>query len=91
VKLGVTADPARRLKQLQTGHPDRLTIYHHEPVEADLCKAYERLLHRDINYLRRRGEWFDMTVAEAISHVQFTIIQYGNVTDLVEKVRTHRV
>ena len=28
LKVGISKDPARRLKQLQTGHPTTLTLFH---------------------------------------------------------------
>jgi hypothetical protein len=76
VKLGVSDQPARRLKQLQTGHPQVLTIFHQEEVSADLVYFLEHNLHTDIRYKRLRGEWFSMTVAEAIGHVRFTLIHH---------------
>jgi hypothetical protein len=93
MKLGISADPNQRVRQLQTGHADRLRVYHTEPVPEDMALVFEKLLHRDVGHLRRRGgkEWFDLTVEQAIAQVQFTIIQYDGVDNLVEKVRTRRI
>lgn len=77
VKIGISHDPDRRVRQLQTGHPGKLSVYHREPVTAVTVRPLERLLHRDISHLCRRGEWFDLCVSDATLHVQYTIIRYG--------------
>jgi len=77
VKLGISADPEQRLKALQTGHPQKLSIWHCEPVQADRIKLYERLLHRDNNHHRLRSEWFNMTTSDAAAYCVFTTIHYG--------------
>jgi hypothetical protein len=91
VKLGISAVPARRVKQLQTGHSARLHLFHEEPVSNTIARVMERLLHRDVGYLRLRGEWFQLTVEQAVAQVKFTIIQYEGVDSLVEKMRTRRI
>jgi hypothetical protein len=76
VKLGVSDNPGRRLKQLQTGHPQVLSIFHQEQVNAELAYFLERNLHKDIAHKRVRGEWFELSVKEAALHIQFTLIHY---------------
>ena len=87
MKLGISLDPERRLGQLQTGHADHLHLYHTAPVPVEKARLYEKLLHRDIGYRRARGEWFNLTVEEAIAHVEFTFIEYDLVENLAEKIR----
>ena len=65
LKVGISKDPARRLKHLQTGHPTTLTLFHSEEFECTrnhLLKV-EKLLHREIGlyFKRLRGEWFNAT------------------------------
>ena len=76
VKLGISADPDKRRSDLQTGHPEPLTVFHREAVDIERVRLYERLLHRDNNHHRFRGEWFRLTVVEAIAYVQLTLIEY---------------
>jgi hypothetical protein len=76
VKLGISANPDRRLKQLQTAHPGVLTVHYKAEVPAHKAKPLERLLHRDMSFLRLRGEWFDMSVQQAIHQVMFTLMRY---------------
>lgn len=91
VKLGISSNPARRLKQLQTGHVEPLQCYHSEPIDATHVKSIEYLLHRDVGYKRLRGEWFALTVEEAIGHIGHTIIRYIDIDDLAYKVKKHYI
>ena len=49
LKVGISKDPARRLKQLQTGHPTTLTLFHSEEFECtrNHLLRVEKLLHRE--------------------------------------------
>ena len=92
VKMGLSADPDQRVKDLQTGHPEPLMVYHREPVEIERVRLYERLLHRDNNHYRRHGEWFDLSVEQAIAYVIFTTIEYALVSteNLQRQLRCRR-
>lgn len=87
VKLGISLDPDQRLRELQTGHPKRLHVYHRELIEDDIrAGLFERLLHRDNHHTRLAGEWFDLTVEQGIAYIQFTIIEYDLIpTDVLRK------
>jgi hypothetical protein len=91
VKLGISANPERRLRQLQTGHHQQLHLFHTEPVASDRARLYDRLLHRDIGHMRSHGEWFHITVEDAIAYIICTFIDYDSVENLSEKVRQHRI
>lgn len=95
LKLGISAHPDRRVRQLQTGHADRLHLFHSELVESDLvppgkARLFEKLLHRDLRHKRKRGEWFNLNVDDARLHIQFTLIHY-DIDNLAEKMRLRRV
>lgn len=76
VKLGFSAKPDRRLGQLQTGHAEPLCLFHTESVPVEKVRLYERLLHRDVGYQRVHGEWFNLTVEQAIANIQFIFIEH---------------
>jgi hypothetical protein len=86
VKIGISDQPIRRLKQLQTGHPEILHIHHTEPVNRKDRAVLERLIHKQNGHLRLKGEWFAMTVKDAILEVQHTLIRYGDCSDLERRV-----
>ncbi|MFN3891966.1 MAG: GIY-YIG nuclease family protein [Beijerinckiaceae bacterium] len=54
VKIGVSADPAQRLRQLQTGTSNRLCII--RALDGD--DRAERWLHKKFATHHIRGEWF---------------------------------
>ena len=91
VKLGISKHPERRVQQLQTGQAERLQVFHQEPIVAGRARLFERLIHRDLGYLRNVGEWFNLTVEQAIAQIQYTLIQYSAVDNLAEKVRLRRI
>jgi hypothetical protein len=73
VKLGISNDPERRVRQLQTGHAAPLYLFHSEPIEQAFL---ERRLHKDLAHVRTRGEWFDVSVSDAISYLRFSLIEH---------------
>ena len=73
--MGFSNDPQKRLKQLQTGHAEKLELYYQH--EVDDGRLYEGLLHKSFAHQRRLGEWFNLTVGEAIAYVQFILIEYA--------------
>ena len=68
IKIGYSLDPAKRLKELQTGYPDTLTILLMIPGS----EAIERALHRTFEASRLKGEWFrpDGCVIEKIKELK---------------------
>lgn len=61
-KIGLAKDPAKRLSQLQTGHPMPLKIWH-----TFHCQSREMALHREqkahklFSQHRMSGEWFGVS------------------------------
>jgi hypothetical protein len=54
VKIGISNNPEKRFKTLQTGNADDLTILALIPGNEQT----ERALHRRFDHLHVRGEWF---------------------------------
>ena len=74
VKIGFSKDPERRLKALQTGSAQKLNLYHVEPFESDDIKLVEDMLHQENRFRRCGGEWFTMSVTQAIAEVKYVAI-----------------
>jgi hypothetical protein len=55
VKIGHSSTVAKRIRQLQTGHPAALLLLHALPADEDL----ERYCHARLAPARQSGEWFD--------------------------------
>jgi hypothetical protein len=76
IKIGFSKNPKRRIKSLQTSHPETLVIHCVVEFETDKAKYLERFIHRDINYKRTKGEWFDMSPEDAKGTLEFFRIHY---------------
>lgn len=64
-KIGRTAkDPEKRLKQLQTGASDKLSLICFFKTSNVLLM--ERMLHRQYGHRRKTGEWFALTDEEVL-------------------------
>ncbi|RYE93391.1 MAG: GIY-YIG nuclease family protein [Oxalobacteraceae bacterium] len=81
-KVGLSKHPDKRLRQLQTGHPVRLTLHHTLAVDVQKVALLERIIHKTIGYRKTHGEWFDMSVEDAIGEVEFAMIRYGDYANL---------
>lgn len=55
VKIGFSKNPARRLKQLQTGSADVFTLFDSFPAD----RSHETAFHHTFADRRINGEWFD--------------------------------
>lgn len=77
IKVGISKNPNKRLKQLQTGQPTTLKILFTEKFECarDHLLKIEALIHKEINrkYKHMSGEWFEAT-EEQIEDIKNIII-----------------
>lgn len=64
-KIGVSKHPNKRLKQLQTGNSSELKLV--ESFQTDYAYKIERTLQRKYSYLKKEGEWFDMSIEHEVS------------------------
>ena len=86
VKIGFSADPAKRLKQLQTGHSNTLRVFYIEEVEQPKVRALERVIHKLLRQYNTRGEWFALKPDDAVAEVRHAVIRYGDVDDLSRRI-----
>lgn len=71
VKLGLSQDPERRVRQLQTGSAQPLRLFHVEEVHDTRVRVAEKALHKMLGHRRMKGEWFDLDVETAIGEVTY--------------------
>lgn len=64
IKLGISENPERRLKELQIGNDCELELLAYR--EAANRFKDEKAIHNKHQHLRVRGEWFDVPVAYAV-------------------------
>lgn len=64
VKIGITKNPTRRLKQIQTGHPNKLEIIYKEEFNCTPTHIMriESKLHLELSrkFKKLQGEWFSI-------------------------------
>lgn len=75
-KIGFSKDPAARLRHLQTGNAEELHLHGSIEVPENRVKLLERFLHKDMNYRRVKGEWFNLTKAEVVEYLSFAEITW---------------
>lgn len=76
VKIGFSKSPDKRLRQLQTGQADVLRLFHSEPIELDKVHLMEQVVHRENRHRKIKGEWFNMSVEDAILEVRHAMIRF---------------
>ena len=64
-KIGVSKHPKKRVEQLQTGNSSELKLI--ESYQSEHAHKVERALQRRYAYLKKEGEWFDLSIKEDVS------------------------
>ena len=57
-KIGFSKDPDKRIKELKTGNPSKLSILYRFPTTHK--RKIETSLHNLYSHKRKDGEWFDL-------------------------------
>ena len=73
-KIGVSNDPKRRLRALQTGNPHPLTLL--RAFKCSTMSAYraEAAIHQHLAASRRKGEWFEIDTDDRVVAIAGAII-----------------
>jgi predicted GIY-YIG superfamily endonuclease len=61
-KIGVSKNPRKRVRQLQTGNSSELKLV--EVYKSEFAFEIEHALQRRYSHLHKEGEWFDMSINE---------------------------
>ena len=70
-KIGISNNPEKRVKTLQTGNDNKLKIVH-----KILCENFndvESALHNKYQFLRINGEWFELSDDDVINFPEYCI------------------
>jgi hypothetical protein len=73
VKIGIAANPARRLRELQAASPARLRLLFSVEVAGDVVRKAEAVCHRMLRACRSHGEWFT-TDSETAANIVTEVI-----------------
>jgi predicted GIY-YIG superfamily endonuclease len=81
-KIGIASNPARRIREMQTGHFARLTVaYSSSPFRSMDAEDVERRVHQILAEKRLCGEWFSVSVEEATDAINRAARELGAVAD----------
>lgn len=86
VKVGISIHPEKRVRQLQTGRDDVLRVFHKEAIPRARAQLTEGIIHRENRHLRTKGEWFAMSVENAILEIKHAMIRYESEVDTLESI-----
>lgn len=75
-KVGISKDPQRRLKDLQTGFPQKLKIHMMKETESTKTRLLETVIHHHLKHHKTHGEWFDMSLKDILLEVEYALIRY---------------
>jgi hypothetical protein len=70
VKIGRAFDPESRLKNYQTGCPNREYVLHYISDYSDDCVDLEKRVHQYLDPVRLQGEWFGCTPEQAMEAIK---------------------
>jgi predicted GIY-YIG superfamily endonuclease len=59
-KIGVSKNPNKRIKQLQTGNPATLKLI--TIFKTEHSYRIESFFHKRFSHCRREGEWFELNI-----------------------------
>ena len=85
-KVGISKNPQRRLKNLQTGHPYPLAIHFIVETSVTNNKLLESVIHRNLKHFRTSGEWFDLSLEKLKLEVDFVMIRYSEDSTLKTRI-----
>lgn len=63
-KIGISKNPKNRVKQLQTGNSEKLTLI--SSYESEYYKQIEVSLHNRFSHLKKEGEWFEFGIEQEL-------------------------
>jgi len=75
-KVGISKDPNRRLRNLQTGHPYPLKIHLLKETDVSRTKLLETVIHRHLKFYKTSGEWFDVNLENLKLDVEYALMRY---------------
>lgn len=68
-KVGISTNPRRRLRSLQSGNAAKLSLGYQRPISRELAIRIERRAHWLMQAVHVHGEWFLASVEEATEAV----------------------
>lgn len=76
-KIGLSKNPEKRLKQLQTGNAEKLVLKYTKEIAETKVKTMEKTIHQTLRLYKESGEWFSISVDNAILELEWHFIRYS--------------
>lgn len=67
-KIGVSQNPKKRIKQLQTGNSAELKLI--GSYSSEYAHKIEKALHNFHSHCKKEGEWFNIPLTEALDFTE---------------------
>jgi len=67
-KIGISIRPNKRIQQLQTGNSSELKLIN--TFSSEYANKIEKTLHNQFLHLRKEGEWFELSLIEALDFTE---------------------
>lgn len=67
-KIGISKNPKKRIKQLQTGSGEEIKLIHE--FKSEFPRKVETAMHNRYGHLRAHGEWFYLSISEDVVFIQ---------------------
>ncbi len=77
-KIGIATDPSRRLKAIQSGNSKVVSVLHSREVDLSVAGMIEAHAHWVLKDHRESGEWFRVSLEQAIAAIDAAISADGN-------------
>lgn len=84
-KIGISNNPTKRIKNLQTGNGEKLKLIH--MFESNFPSKLEKALHNKFSHLKLIGEWYNLTLEDECNFIYNckkiennlnTLVKYNN-------------
>ena len=66
-KIGLSVNPKKRIKQLQTGSGEELKLIN--IFKSEFPHLVEKGLHKHFNHLNAIGEWYNLSIKEELNFI----------------------
>ncbi len=65
-KIGKSVNPDKRIKTLQTGNPEKISLINKVQISNKFSNRIESALHSQYSYANKIGEWFNLSLEDEL-------------------------
>lgn len=88
LKIGISEDCQKRLRELQTGNPNQLSLFWiSEDLNKENAFVIEQLFHKKNAFRGIKGEWFDIELEIAKAELLLAVNSLGDTENIKHKFK----